>query len=296
MKIVFYNHFHNGDIFTSREYVKQIIKSMPDHTFEYRHNNNPKILQDVCPSVGVDSFLPMTERFIIGDGVLYINTWIAVYSPAKNAAEPHFYDVGIDYVSLTNMWGHIFEFLNNLYGVNLQIGRPEDYIPNINYTKFDVTRVDDFVNKHKNIVLISNGPPMSGQSFDSNMELEINTFAKMFPDISFVHTHPIKDSFYKNAFYSFDITQTRYDLIEISYLSRFAKAIIGKNSGPFIYSCVRGNLMSEDKAFVQFNRHERDSLFYSVPYKCSYTYVPPPMWTMTNTFIGYAIRKAFYNE
>lgn len=296
MNIVFYNYFHNGDIFTSREYVKQVVRCLPHVLITYQHNNSPKLLKDFCAWEPITEHLPVDVRYFIKDGTVFINTWIAAYSSAKNPEPPHYYDVGIDYISLTKMWNHIFEYINSLFDTDLKIKDPIDYVPSIDYTKFDVSKVDAFVTEHKNIVMISNGPPMSGQSFDNDMSVEINTFAKIYPDISFVCTHPIVERNYSNIYNSGRITQERQDLMELSYLSRFAKVIIGKNSGPYIYACVKGNVMAEDKVFLQFNRYERDSLFYGIPHRCSYTFVPPPLWTNTNTFISVAMRKAFNNE
>lgn len=295
MKIAFYNHFHNGDIFTSREYIKQVIKTLPDVDVYYMHNNNPKISKDLAKHEVLVNAYARNMRFFEQNDILFVNTWIGVYSEAQHANPPHFYDVGIDYVSLTNVWGHIFEKISNTFKVDLQIKFRDNYIPTIDYTQFDCTKVDKFTSNHSKIVLISNGPPMSGQSFDSHMEDEINILANQFKDLTFVCTHPIKAN-HSNIFYSGLITEEKSDLIELSYLSRSAKVIIGKNSGPFIYSTVRENMMDSTKTFLQFNKEERDSLFYAMPYKCNYTYVSPQYWQGAEYFMASQIKKAFYNE
>lgn len=295
MKIAFYNHFHNGDIFTSREYVKQVMNEMPFEDVVYLHNNNPKLLQDVVRHDTLSSQYPANLRFFVHEETLFINTWIGVYSEAQFKEPPHFYDVGIDYVSLTNMWGHIFAAINNVFGKKLKIGHRDQYMPTIDYTKFDCSKVDQFTKEHGNIVLISNGPPMSGQSFDSVLTDDINMIANQFKDLTFVYTHPIT-SCHPNMFYSGDITQEKSDLIELSYLSRSAKVIVGKNSGPYIYATVKENMLDKNKTFLQFNKEERDSLFYAMPYKCSYTYVSPRYWRKAEHFMISHIKRAFYNE
>lgn len=292
MKLVFYNHFHNGDIFTSREFVKQVKSELKDIEIFYAHGNSPKITLDVAPHMDLNPMVLPNYRFTYVDKDLYINTWIGAYSEAQDRSPPHFYDVGIDYVSLTNMWSFIFDAINSILGTSLQIKHRDEYIPQIDYSVFDCTNVDEFLSKHKDIVMISNGPPMSGQSFDSTLEREINTLANTFKNLTFVYTHKIAAK-QDNMFYSGDITKTDKDLMELSYLSRKATLIIGKNSGPYIYSTVRENMMDKKKTFLQFNLEERDSLFYAMPYKCKYTYIAPYLWDEAFHYIINHIHKAF---
>lgn len=295
MKIAFYNHFHNGDIFTSREYIRQIATSLPDADLVYFHRNGPKILQDLVRYEAMNENYPSNQRFFLMNDTLYINTWIGVYSESFFPQGPYFFDAGVDYVSLTNMWSYIFAAINQVFKVNLRIGYRDQYIPTIDYTMFDCSKVDSFTKNNANIVFISNGPPMSGQSFDSTMENEMKMMANQFKDLTFVYTHPISDA-HSNMIYSGDITGEKHDLVELSYLSRSAKLIIGKNSGPFIYATVKENMIDKSKTFLQFNKEDRDSLFYAMPYKCNYTFVGPQYWNNAEHFMITHIKKVFYNE
>ena len=47
MRITFYNHFGAGDIFESREFVKDLMKILPADEYRYAHGKNPKILLDI---------------------------------------------------------------------------------------------------------------------------------------------------------------------------------------------------------------------------------------------------------
>ena len=46
-KIVFFNHFHRGDLHTNKEYIRQIMQELPDVEFEYLHANPNKLLLDL---------------------------------------------------------------------------------------------------------------------------------------------------------------------------------------------------------------------------------------------------------
>ena len=46
-KIVFFNHYHRGDIFTNRGYVVAITESLRNFEFGYLHFNHPKLTRDI---------------------------------------------------------------------------------------------------------------------------------------------------------------------------------------------------------------------------------------------------------
>ena len=46
-KIVFFNHYHRGDLHTSKEFVKEVMNKLPDIEFEYWHSNPDSILQEI---------------------------------------------------------------------------------------------------------------------------------------------------------------------------------------------------------------------------------------------------------
>ena len=46
-KIIFYNHFGYGDLFNSREFVKELMKLLPADMYFYAHNKNKRTLEDI---------------------------------------------------------------------------------------------------------------------------------------------------------------------------------------------------------------------------------------------------------
>ena len=52
-KIVFFNHYHRGDIFTNRGYVIAITESLRNFEFGYLHFNHPKLtlLQNISQKI-----------------------------------------------------------------------------------------------------------------------------------------------------------------------------------------------------------------------------------------------------
>jgi hypothetical protein len=272
-KLIFYNHFHNGDIFTSKGFYVDVIRQLQDTNIEVslQHFNNPKTVIDAIDYGGPPE-APVNARFVHQDTNLYVNIWLGIYDTSRYPDPPYFYDCGIHMPSLYGMWGHIYEKINSFFGTNLVLDGPfEKYLPSINFSAYDNRNVEDFLESRKNRkrVLFSNGIPMAGQSFSSNMEELINLLAAHYSDIDFFVTAPI-DVKHKNIFYTGDITRMESDLNEIAYLGKYCNLIVGKNSGPFIFCVNKENIMDKTKTFVSFNIQPRDSMIYNVNKKCTY--------------------------
>ena len=100
MKILFYNHYHNGDLFVSKEFIRHIMQQLPNCEFGYYHNNNPKTIRDLLPYYG-RATQSNDERFILNGDTLTINTWIGKYIPGNYKEGPFFWNNGINYVCLS---------------------------------------------------------------------------------------------------------------------------------------------------------------------------------------------------
>lgn len=287
--ITFYNHYHNGDLFVCKQFVRNLIEQCPELHFRYCHFNHKKTTADlkVEYSGNLDG-LNDRMKFMIKSGELAINTWVGAYE-APHVQPPAFYQGGINLNLLHQIWSYLFEnltvFLNKPLTLNSD---PLHFIPNIDYTCFDTQSVDQFASNHENIVLFSNGSPMSGQSFFGNMQDFVEVFAERYPKLTFVCTAKFNTSA-TNIYFTDDIITvepgfpnsqcywnqnlTKSDINEISYLSRFSKLIIGKNSGPFIYCLTKENMMNPDKTFVAFNNKPVDNLFYNLKTPANYMQV-----------------------
>ena len=60
-KIVFFNHFHKGDLHTHKEFIRHIQTQLSDTKFEYLHNNAEKLTAELdIPLIGSTSDVDST--------------------------------------------------------------------------------------------------------------------------------------------------------------------------------------------------------------------------------------------
>jgi hypothetical protein len=291
-KIVFFNHYHRGDLLTHKEFIRQLQNELPDFTFEYMHFNHPKLTRDLnIPLVGAPENLDAKTPFYQDEGVLYINTWIGC-----------FWDIfcehgGINMNSLWHQWDKILNTINGHFDTEIALRTDkETYLPKINFTKFDVSSIDAYLKENTNKkILICNGPPKSGQSFSDNMQDFINLAAEEYPNIDFICTTKFDTTldnvvFTDNIIVDNEVEDKRApwedreinncDLQEISYLSEHCDAIVGKNSGPFVFCETYNNYMDPNKKFLSYNvswgigKPPTETMSNGLDIKCEYTITP----------------------
>ena len=298
-KIVFFNHYHRGDLLTHKEYIRQIKNEMPsDMEYEYLHFNHPKLTRDLdIPKTGTPDKLDHKTPFYQDGETLYINTWIGC-----------FWDIfcqhgGINMNSLWHQWEKIFETVNQAFSVELKLNEEKEfYLPSIDFSKFNVATIDEYLesNKGKGKILICNGAPKSGQSFSNNMSEFIIGVAKNYPNVDFICTEKFESSAWNVLFTDDIIRDTEVeelrapwedrevnfcDLQEISYLSENVDAIVGKNSGPFVFCETKNNYMNPKKKFLSYNvswgeafhtgkKTPTETMSNSLNLKCDYRIVP----------------------
>ena len=291
-KIIFFNHYHRGDLLTHKEFIRQLQNELPDFTFEYMHFNHPKLTRDLnIPVIGAPENLDAKTPFYQDEGVLYINTWIGC-----------FWDIfcehgGINMNSLWHQWDKILDTINGHFNTEIALrAEKESYLPKIDFTKFDVSSIDEFLKTNTNKkILICNGPPKSGQSFSDNMQDFINLAAEESPNIDFICTTKF-DTTLNNVLFTDDIIVdnevedkrapwedrevNNCDLQEISYLSEQCDAIVGKNSGPFVFCETYNNYMNPNKKFLSYNvswgigKPPTETMSNGLDIKCKYTITP----------------------
>lgn len=290
-KIVFFNHYHRGDLLTHKEFIRQ-IKDELDVTFEYMHFNHPKLTRDLdIPLVGDPSNLDPKTPFYQEDDSLFINTWIGCH-----------WDVfcehgGINMNSLIGQWQRIFNTVNQCFGTTLTINpEKETYLPRIDFNVFNISNIDNYIKNSSNKkILVCNGAPKSGQSFASNMKEFLEPLAEEYVNVDFICTEKF-DTVFNNIKFTDDIIgdtevvdkrapwedrQTNNcDVQEISYLSEHCDAIVGKNSGPFVFCETYNNYMDPKKKFLSFNvswgigKETTETMSYSLKKNCEYKIVP----------------------
>jgi len=282
-KIVFFNHYHRGDLHTSKEFVKEVMNKLPDVEFEYWHSNPESILQEIGigPSAQkTPALLDKQKALMKTKDALYINTWVGCQ-----------WDVfckhgGINMNTLYEQWQNLYKGINKFFETDLKLNKnKEHYLPRIDFSKIDQKAKDNIDKFFKGIegkkVLICNNTPASTQSFTFSINNEINELAKKNPDVTFILTNEMLDK-EKNISYTSNIIDTKQqpDLQEISYLSSYVDVIVGKNSGPFVFCETYDNYMDKSKKFVSFNTKHKDyddikeTMSNGLKIKCKYNAVP----------------------
>jgi len=255
MKITFFNRYHNGDCFVGKGWVRNIMNQLPDAEFFYAHNRHPDIIKDLgCTYIPIDTInslgIPDTVRLVVGfTGDIYINTWCGAFQGELFGPEDH-----SNFIIQHIMYNVYCDALRQVTGLPIyQSENPYDYLPFIDFSFYNTQPADQFVSKldGRDLIVICNGTSLSGQSNLGNMKNVIDNLSDRFTDKVFVITEDV-DIRKNNVFTTDKVFNQTCDLNEIAYLTKFAKLIIGKNSGPSTYSLFHDNLMDSDKTFFCF--------------------------------------------
>lgn len=257
-KLIFFNPFGAGDLFESREFVKETMKIIRAKEYFYTHNQPERSLKDIR-KLGYFPFPPnidITKGYILQDNNLYFNTWIGQNGPK-----------GITYNCSVES---IYRMFNNTLQ---ELGFPTlskpvlEYLPEIDYSVFQISGIDKFVFEHpRDKILICNGDALSGQAFNFNFTPSVLKLANKYTDKTFILTKKIPLAL-PNVFFTEDITKTSdgFDINEISYLSTFCKVLVGRYSGPHTCVQTKANWMDPTKRLVTFTYREPGSTFTSSP-------------------------------
>jgi hypothetical protein len=252
-EICFYNYFGYGDLFNTREFVKEMMGFYEDTNFFFAHPKNPRMFEDIpnLKYAKIRPFMLGDKHFIIGgEEDLYINTWIGLDEKYVGPG------IACSIDRQLRLWNDLVKM------VNLEIDFSENslhYIPRIDYKKLNpkyLERIESFVNSTwtKRKVLICNGPVQSNQAKNFDFDPIIVLLCYEFPNVAFITTKKVPFQF-PNLFFTGDIIQSDdgFDLNEISYLSRFCDTIVGRSSGPFSLCQTVQNYNTPGKLFLSFS-------------------------------------------
>lgn len=291
-KIVFFNHYHRGDIFTNRGYVVAIKESLKHFEFGYLHFNHPKLTRDISIKYeGEPTNFGRKERFRLEGDCLYINTWMGAYKKSMNKFG------GLNMSAMHEQWAIIFDGINDIFKTNLKLHpKKMRYLPNIDPSFLNLENINQYLSANTNYkkVILCNGAPKSAQSFQYDMAEQINRLAEEFTNVQFICTTRIQSNL-PNVLCTDDITKdteeeskrapwedrtlNTCDLLEISYLSEHCNGIVGKNSGPFCFCETGRNYSDPNKNFLSFNvpwgvgTLESESMSFDLPLSCKYSRV-----------------------
>jgi hypothetical protein len=267
-KLCFFNFYHNGDLFHSKPFVREVISALGKENVQYAHEKDPKVLQDL--EIGYAKVRGLTDKVKsfhwAEQDVLLVNTWIGSYFDLYEGECTLSFNM--------KMWKHIYALINQYFQTNLKLGPIEDYMPYVDYSKFKVDQIDDWLNTNSNTkILFSNGVVLSGQcEYTGDMADIIVESAEKHPNITFLTTNQIRTSL-ANVIHTAEIIRSdNCDLNEIAYLSRACSLIIGRNSGPFCFASTGENLNDPSKTFYAYGIRHSDCFTMGILVKSNYIF------------------------
>lgn len=262
MRLVFFNHYHNGDIFASKGYVSDLIKEFRGWELYYQHFHSSKLLRDL--NIEFKNLeLPMAKMsdrdVILSDKEnIYVNTWIGNYLP---------YGDGINWNTYHEMFSRIYSFLSDMVDRSIDLGPIDYYFPEIKYEYFDIPDIKI----PEGSIIISNGPVLSGQSNLPDLNNLINSLIEN-TDRNIILTHFAPFTSEKVSYTNNIIKTTNGDLNEISWIASQCEYVIGRNSGPFCFMNTKQILSDKSKKIFSIGNNEKDSFIYNVSVKADYKY------------------------
>lgn len=248
-QICFYSHFGAGDLFNSREIIKAIIVNNYGPEYFYAHSKDPDTFHDIF-GLGyskVHDFMKADKAFIEdNDGNLYINTWIGRDSKYVLPG------VGCTLEKYMEMFNDILPAVG-LNKLNEDINL---YIPTIWHRQYTQGYVEGTLNAYEfqRYVLICNGDVQSNQAENFDFSPIIDELCREHPKTGFIITNSVNFGLYDSHSNIIDVSE--WNLNSISALSEHCSLIVGRSSGPYVYSQVRKNLEDPYKTFISFTYHE----------------------------------------
>ena len=254
-RVIFYNHFGAGDIFESREFVKEWMRLVPSSEYFYSHGKNPRILLDISelqykePTVHMDAMRGVWDDL---NGNLYVNTWIGrdgrYVLPGIGCTVEKLYDMHNDML--------------RVYKLGELSGEPIDYIPSINYREYNIAGLEKFAVEHsQNMIYWDNGLVQSSQARNFDFNPIVEEVAKNRKDYTFILTHRYNTAETNVHFISDFTGGVGFDLNEASFISLFCDVLIGRNSGPHVYTQVKPNVDNPYTKLLSFTYHQQGSSF-----------------------------------
>jgi len=280
-KIVFFNHYHRGDLHTNKEFIKILRSSLPSNfQYEYLHNN-PAILTEEfkVKKTGTPNHLDHKTKFYEDGDTLYVNTWVG------SDWEIFCKHGGINMFTLYDQWKAIYEKIGDYFRTDgiILYQDMRKYLPTIDYSVTKKTNIYNYIKNSptEGRMLICNNVPNSNQSFAGNMSEYIIPLASENPHVHFICTNKFPNDL-KNILYTEDIIgpTEETDLLEISHLSMYCDVIVGKNSGPYVFCETYSNYMNSDKTFISFNTKNpqfdtiKETMSNGLDIRCRYITVP----------------------
>lgn len=259
----FYNSYGAGDIFESREFVRELMDIFSAEKYIYYTGKSPRLLMDI-PNLEVSNdFLPELSAmrpFVYSGDELYINTWIG------RDGRYVLPGIGCTVEKLYEMYNAILSMLN----APIRLQKPMlSYLTNFNYSVFDIKAIDKYMatpkEPNEKFVYISNGNVQSNQAKNFDMSPMIEQLAEYFPEATFFITSPFETDIENIVDANFFAPGLETNLPELSYLSTFCDVLIGRNSGAHVFAWTYDNCMRDILNLTLTYRVECSHFVYKTP-------------------------------
>lgn len=257
-KVIFYCAWNHGDIHSNKEYVRQIADAVQLAGLDviYTTARNPKTTN-----------LPIKYEFIGEYPDLAVNPY-SFYDPAREALcintwVGHFGMYGHTFSSQYDMWGTLFEMVEQYTGVHIPRRPVETYVSDLDLDLIELPVISDNPNK----VMFCNGIGTSGQTYVGQHESTINLLAEKYPTIEFYCTHPVETS-HTNVLFT-DVINNRteggQDLVECAYISEHCQLIVTNSSGVGTFAMTKKNFFNPDKTIIAFVVSDGNTFWKDIP-------------------------------
>jgi hypothetical protein len=253
-KLIFHCSFGSGDLFESREFIKEIMQIIPANEYFYAHGKNKRMFEDIqnLQYTTVTEDMVATDKFKIIDNTLLLNTWIG--RDGKYVLS----QVGCVISKNYEMFNDILSSI----GVS-KLSRPYlDYIPQLDYSVCKTDRIDRFIEKHpEQKILVCNGIVNSMQAENFDLTSDIEQVSRKYSDKLFIVTNVSFPG--DNVVSTQEIIKSDdfFDLNDISYLATKCDVIIGRKSGPFVFAHNRDVWYDGSKKSLSFTYAQHSSHF-----------------------------------
>lgn len=252
-RVVFFNHFHNGDIHVSRGLIRQVITKAkqidPSIQFFYAHKNYGGLIADI-PELMFDyhALEAVTSEHIttqqIGD-VVYFNTWYG----QGNFKHMNRYGLTID-----TLYSAFDENCKAIWGFSLDEIESNLLFPTIDYNYYQINEAKNWIDTHPGKkIFVSNGATLSDQAHQFSLTPIIASLAQKHVDKIFILSNYDGHPGSTNIIHSADIIKKMgNDLNENSFISSKCDVIIGKASGTFTFAITQENCFIRNIKFLAF--------------------------------------------
>ena len=280
MRLTFYNHYGVGDLFESREFVKDWMKLCGVTHARYAHRSFPGFFADLRQIQSVEVTPEMDMRTGIAwkseirnpkseIAELWVNTWIGARNAETQPAG--------DYV----IWPGCGCTVEHLYRMHNDYLREAElpplprsiveYIPTIDYTRIELGQIPEFLYEHRGqrLVLVCNGPTGSNHAANFDMGDALLAQLPAREDAVYLLTDKYTLLLRDDVFSTDTLTGREEtgicDVNAISFLSRFCDVIVGRCSGAQMPCQVLENWMDSSKTLVCFTKHRNGACFVRQP-------------------------------